>query len=216
MNVLVVDDHPLIHEVLQAVVRKALPEGRVQAANDLESAIELADRCGQFDLALLDLGLPGCRDIEALQRFRGALPELPVVVISAIEDRACILAALEAGASGYIPKTSTPSVMIAALRLVAAGSVYIPPQALEIAPHVAPVLRAALKQPDPAELGLTGRQLDVLLLLLQGLANRRIADRLDISENSVKQHARAVFKALGAHTRSEALLAATRRGIRLG
>ncbi len=215
MNVLVVDDHPLIHEVLQAVLRKALPEGRVQAAYDLESAIELADRCGQLDLALLDLGLPGCRNIEALQRFRGSLPEVPVVVISAMDDRACVLAVLQAGASGFIPKTSTPPVMIAALRLVAAGGIYVPPQALDFVSQASPFVSSARRQPVSAELGLTVRQADVLRLLLQGLANRRIADQLEISENTVKQHARAVFKALGAHTRSEALLAATRRGIRL-
>lgn len=106
--------------------------------------------------------------------------------------------------------------MIAALRLVAAGGVYVPPQALDFVAQVSPFVSSARKQPVSEEPGLTVRQVDVLRLLLQGLANRRIADQLEISENTVKQHARAVFRALGAHTRSEVLLAATRRGIRLG
>jgi len=131
MRALVIDDHPLIHEILPAVLRKALGEVSVATEATLEAGLMRAAGSVPPDLVLLDLGLPGCEGIDALTRFRLEFPELPVVVLSATIDRESILGALDSGASGYIPKTSKPEVMIAALKLVAAGGVYVPPEALE-------------------------------------------------------------------------------------
>lgn len=151
---------------------------------------------------MLDLGLPGCAGIEALTRMRAAAPEARIVVVSATEERDVILAALRAGAAGYVPKTSKPGVVTAALRLVAAGGVYVPPQTLGDVPAAA---RKAL----------TGRQLEVLRLLARGLANKEIARNLRIGQETVKQHARAVYAALGVSRRAQAGRAAERRGIKL-
>ena len=205
MRALVIDDHPLIQEIVPAVLARALGEVMVGTEATLEAGIARA-AAERPDLVLLDLGLPGCEDLDALTRFRRELPQLPVAVLSASCDRDCIRGALDAGAVGYIPKTSKPDVMIAALKVIAAGGTYVPPEALE--QHPLPARRAR-------QLDLTERQKDVLRLMLKGYNNERIASELAIAPNTVKQHAHAIFMVLGVSTRAEALVAAARHGMPL-
>jgi DNA-binding NarL/FixJ family response regulator len=129
MEILIVDDEPLMHEILSAVVRKAFGEANVVAAGDLETAFQRVAHHGVPDLALLDLGLPGQRGLESLKRFRWKFPRVPVVVVSVNEDPKAIKLALGTGARGYIPKTLAADVMVAALKQVASGEDYVPPQA---------------------------------------------------------------------------------------
>jgi DNA-binding NarL/FixJ family response regulator len=207
MRALVIDDHPLIHEILPAVLRKALGDVTVATEGTLEAGLVRAAGSVPPDLVLLDLGLPGCEGLDALTRFRLEFPELPVVVLSATIDRESILGALDSGASGYIPKTSKPEVMVAALKVVAAGGVYVPPEAVE---------ELAVKSaPRPREMELTDRQREVLRLILKGYNNERIASELAIAPNTVKQHAHAIFTVLGVSTRAEAVIAAVRHGLTL-
>jgi DNA-binding NarL/FixJ family response regulator len=201
MRVLLVDDHPMIHEVLGAVVRSVFAGARVDMAGDLDCALALAREGEPPDLVLLDLGLPGCFGIEALTRFRKAHPQARVVVVSANEDRGSVRGALEAGAAGYVPKTHAPPLIAAALRVVAEGGTYVPPQ--------------ALGDGDCQQHELTGRQLDVLRLLAKGMCNKEIAQHLHIAKDTVKQHAKAVYAVLGVGNRGKAGLAAQRRGIKL-
>lgn len=198
-RVLVVDDHPLVALIMLEQARAAFPGAQVASAGSVAEAIASEG----VDLVMLDLGLPGCAGIEALTRMRAAHPEARVVVVSAADERAVILAALDAGAAGYIPKTSRPGVVTAALRLVAEGGVYLPPEVLEGA---CPVVE---------DVGLTCRQLEVLQDIAHGFANKEIAQRMGISEDTVKQHAKAVFAALRVKSRSQAGRAAERRGIKL-
>lgn len=210
MRALVIDDHPLIHEIMPAVLRKALGEVTVATQSTLEAGLAHAAGSAPPDLVLLDLGLPGCEGIDALTRFRMEFPQLPVVVISANSDRESILGVLDSGANGFIPKTSKPEVIVAALRLVAAGGVYVPPEAIEDLAVQMP-LRAARESMD-----LTERQRDVLRLILKGYNNERIASELAIAPNTVKQHAHAIFVQLGVSSRAEAVVAAANMGLRLG
>lgn len=131
MEVLIVDDDALIHEILAAVVRKAFGEVNVVEAHDLDSAFQRLAHHGAPDLALLDLGLPGQRGLESLKRFRWKFPQVPVVVVSVTEDPKSIRLALNTGARGYIPKTLSVDVMVEALKQVAEGGNYVPPQAVE-------------------------------------------------------------------------------------
>lgn len=212
MRALVIDDHPLIQQIVPAVLAKALGECAVATESTLEAGIARAARDEIPQLVVLDLGLPGCQGLEALARFRSRFPKVPLVVLSGTTDRASIVAALEAGAVGYIPKTSKPDVMIAALKVVAAGGTYVPPEALEEeAGEGKPARRRRT-----AALDLTHRQKQVLRLILKGYNNERIAAELSIAPNTVKQHAHAVFTALGVSTRAEAVIAAARHGLSLG
>jgi DNA-binding NarL/FixJ family response regulator len=212
LDVLVVDDHPIIHETLGAVARAALPGAEIHGETSLSGALAHAARLKEsLALVLLDLGLPGCSGIEALNRFREALPGLRVVVISATEDSGTVQAAIHAGAAGYIPKTTAPLQMVAALKLVVSGGTYLPLQVMREGERTG----RAKKPAAISELGLTERQADVLRLLLKGLAYREIASQLKIAENTVKQHSHAVYRTLGVASRAEALIALARKGIKL-
>jgi DNA-binding NarL/FixJ family response regulator len=201
-RVLVVDDHPLVAMVLAEQARAAFEGARIESAASLAEAIETARAMGGAEYCLLDLGLPGCIGLEALTRFRTAYAETRVIVVSAVEARAVVLGCLEAGAAGYIPKTSSPTVVTAALRLVAGGGTYVPPQVLESV------------NPIEDDLSLTGRQREVLCLIARGLANKEIAQSLHIARDTVKQHAKAVYAALGVKSRAQAARAARLHGIK--
>ena len=199
LRVLAIDDHPPILEILRAVLAKALDGPEVLCAADLPEALEQARTAKPLDLAILDLGLPGCSGLEALTRFRKAFPAVPVVVYTATDDASVIRAARRAGARGYLVKTATPAVMRAAFALVAAGEPFFPSEALA----------ARASDPDLSE-----RQLGVLRRIIRGLPNDRIAKEMGISRNTVKQHAHAVFGKLGVGSRAEAAAAAARLGIK--
>jgi DNA-binding NarL/FixJ family response regulator len=211
MRAMLVDDHPVIHEVMGSVLARTLAPEVIYVESGLQEALARARQEGALDLVVLDLGLPGCKGIEALTRFRKAFPNVPVVVISATEDSATVRAALDAGARGYLPKTSCTDVIAAALKVIAAGGIYVPQQALQPDAAVAAKPRSSSRRP---RLDLSERQLQVLRCIAKGLSSREIARELAISEHTVKQHTRAVFRTLGVHTRTEALVAAARLGIR--
>lgn len=200
MDVLIVDDHPIIHQTLGTAVGAVLPGARQHVAQTLADALEVAGRLQVDALVLLDLGLPDGKGIDVLRRFRAAFPGMIVAVVSATENSVLVAAALKAGAAGYIPKTSPPDLVVAALRVIVAGGVYIPQQIL---PDIG--------QPPV----LTARQFEVLLLIAKGASNRDIAASLGIADNTAKQHTHAVFQALNVTSRAQAIVAAARLGIDL-
>ena len=207
MDILLVDDHPILHETLGAVVRSIAPQAQFHTEVDLGGAVTKARQLKDLELVLLDLGLPGCTGIEALVRFLAVLPRARVIVISATEDTASVRAALDAGAVGYLPKTSPPKVMADALRLVLDGGFYVPPQVMGTVHQVK-------KGHSLVDLGITERQADVLKLVTKGLSNIEIARRLNISENTVKQHAHAAYRSLGVSSRTEAIVVLAKMGIK--
>ena len=128
VDILIIDDHPLIQEILPEVLRKAFGVVNVVAVGDLEAAFQRLAHHKPPDLALLDLQLPGHQGIETLRRFRWKFPDVPVVVISSTEDAKSVRVAMDAGAVGYLPKSLTSDVMVAALKEIGAGGTYSPPQ----------------------------------------------------------------------------------------
>ena len=203
MRMLIVDDHPVIHEVLGAVLRNLFPEAEVLGAYTLAQAVEQAGAGEPIELAMLDLGLPDCAGLECLAIFRRAAPMTRTVIFSATEDSALIVSAMEAGAAGYVPKTHTPPLIAAAVRLVADGGTYVPPEALRIEQRPEPK--------GPTLRALTRRQHDVVRLIVRGYPNKQIAERLNIAEDTVKQHARAAYHALGVSSRAQAVTVFSRR-----
>src|SRR5687767_3622047 len=179
---------------------------QIERAADLETALKLLEGGAEPDLVMLDLGLPGYSGIGALERLRARFPGLPVVVVSGDRNPSTINAALDLGAMGFIPKSAPSDVFLSAVRLVASGGIYVPVEAL----NAAPAPSSAPSAPD-----LSPRQKEVLALLLKGLPNKLIARKLDISENTTKVHVSAVLHALGVGTRTQALIAANRLGLRL-
>jgi len=127
MDVLLVDDHPIIHETLRAMVRSLRPTADFHSQFDLDAGLCEARRLGRLELVLLDLGLPGCAGMDALVKFRQAVPNARVVVISADEDQERVRAALNEGAASYVPKTLRPKAMVDALRTILDGGMFTPP-----------------------------------------------------------------------------------------
>lgn len=126
MDVLLVDDHPIIHETMRAIVRSVRADAGFHGQFDLAGGLSQAARLSELALVLVDLGLPGCSEMEALLKFREAFPDTPVAVISATQDAERVHAALEAGAAGYLPKTLLPKAMASAIRDILDGAVYRP------------------------------------------------------------------------------------------
>jgi DNA-binding NarL/FixJ family response regulator len=214
MNVLIVDDHPIVADYLRTAAGRAIPDAGIRLAGDLETAFELM-RGVAADLVMLDLGLPGCGGIESLLRFRRSFPDARVVVISSESERNVIRGCLALGAAGFIPKSAGPKVIVNALRLVAEGGRYIPPEALGEDYEE----RRAVKNGngvDSGEAALTERQRDVLLRLLAGRTISQIASELSIAESTAKHHTLAVYAAFGVSSRADLILSATRRGIATG
>lgn len=225
MKILLIDDHPLFREGVALLLKPLVPDLQTWEAGSCEEAFELLARRGGADLVLIDLGLPGLSGLEGLARLRRDHPEVPVVVMSSADDKDTVLAALDAGAMGFIPKSSTSQVMLGALRLILARGIYLPPSAFlgGRAPPppspvpAAPVPAAASPAPverRPGDLGLTPRQADVLHLLLQGKPAKLIGRQLNLSLSTVKAHTSAVLRALNVTTRTQAVLVAGRLGLR--
>ena len=218
MKILIVDDHPLIREALRHVLPGLAADVHLYDAPDCGTGLALAEQHPDLDLVLLDLTLPGCRGMSALQSFRSAQPALPIVVLSGFDDSDTVVAALDEGAMGFIPKSSTNEVLLGALRLVLSGGVYVPRQAIAGEFGLgAPRPDDAPRRPQTAsDIGLTERQAEVLTLMVQGKPNKEICRELNLAEGTVKVHITAILKALGAANRTQAVLAASRIGLQLG
>jgi DNA-binding NarL/FixJ family response regulator len=214
MKMLLVDDHPLLRGGMRFLLRSLDAGLEMDEASNCTEALELA-AARSYDLVLLDLNMPGLNGLDALDALRDAVPGTPLVVLSGEEDPHVVRAAIERGAMGFIPKSSTPEVLVQALRLVLAHGVYLPQAVLEAA-HAARSPAPAAPRNAPTTLpGLTPRQMEVLRCVIRGKSNKVIARELELSEGTVKAHLSAVFQVLGVHSRTEAVYAAANLGLRL-
>lgn len=216
MKILVVDDHPLILEALKQVLKDLDPGIEIVEARDGQQAIDQAHLQPDLSLILLDLSLPYRHGSELIGDLRAASPEAPVVVLSATEDQDTVIRAINDGAMGFIPKSSKTEVLIAALRLVFSGGVYLPPSVFTSPGGPLPEPRhSGAPARTPRDIGLTERQAQVLALLVQGKSNKLICRALDLAEGTVKIHVTAILRALNVSNRTEALVAVSRLGLHL-
>ena len=177
----------------------------------------IEEHADDFGLILLDLTLPDRNGFSVLAELRERYPAISIVVLSAQQDRASVMKALDLGALGFIPKSANRDVMVSALQLVFAGGIYIPPEILarENEPGTeSSTKRTASDRPhgSPADFGLTERQLDVLALMMRGKSNKAICRLLDLAEPTVKNHVTAILKALKVTNRTEAVVAVNELG----
>lgn len=207
MKILVADDHALIREALRHLLQELDSDTTVIEAVDGESARRSVAAHPELDLALLDLRLPGVSGLDLLAELRCGYPDLPIVVLSGVEDAATMRAALDRGAMGFIPKSSSNRVMLGALRLVLSGGRYLPPELLAATEIAAPE--------SVSEIKLTERQRDVLKLMVQGQSNKQICRELGLAEPTVKIHVTAILRALNVTSRAQAIVAVNRFGLRL-
>ncbi|MFY0677001.1 MAG: response regulator transcription factor [Neptuniibacter sp.] len=209
-KILLADDHPLFREAIINVIKNSFPGCETLETEDLESALEMAQKEEDLDLILLDLNMPGMNGLNGLITLRNDLPTVPVVIVSAEEDKQIVLQAITYGAVGFITKSSPREQMTDALQQILAGNVYLPS---DIIRSSQPDNRRTQRKDDnqiPPELlsSLTRRQLLVLERMSKGESNKQIAYNLNIAETTVKAHVSAILRKLGVHNRIQAVLSA--------
>ena len=214
MKVLIIDDHALIRDALARVLTGLAPDVIIAEAAEPRLAFETIEREPDLDLVLLDLALPGMHGLTALKALREKYPAISVVVVSASVDRESVKEALDFGAMGYIPKSSSSEVLKNALQLVLAGGIYIPPEILGRNETAGPVAGPAIGTRSPTEIGLTERQAQILALMMRGEPNKVICRELNLAESTVKNQVTAILKTLNVTSRTQAVLAVAK--LRLG
>lgn len=205
MNILLVDDHPLFLEGMRSVLQQLGEAVTIRTCGSCEDALTLVE--DELDLVLLDINLPGMSGLDGMHQIRELVPATPLVVMSAAEDRSKVLRAIERGAKGYIPKSSTADIMLTALRLVLSGGVYLPMAVLD----EVTVSQSRISNADGQSL--TPRQVEVLKLLAEGHSNKAIGRQLSMAENTVRVHVSAILRFLDVSNRTEAGVAAARMGL---
>ena len=201
IRVLLAEDHAVVRGGLLQLLGDLDEMEVVGAASGGEEAVALAAE-HKPDVVLMDLEMPDLDGIEATRRIRAAHSDVNVVVLTAFSDRSRILDAIDAGAVGYLLKDAEPDELIRGLQAAARGESPLAPKAAQ-----ALVAARAEQQGDPE---LTPREQEVLALLADGLPNKLIARRLDISEKTVKAHLTNIFQRIGVTDRTQAALWAQR------
>jgi DNA-binding NarL/FixJ family response regulator len=202
IRVLLADDHPLVRAGLEDLVAGAADMEVVAIARDGGEAADLAC-AARPDVALMDLSMPEVGGVEATRRIRRTAPAVSVVVLTSFADRDQILAAIDAGAIGYLLKDARPDELLGAIRAAHRGE-------SPLAPKAATVVLSRAKSAQPQ---LTGREQQVLRLVGAGLPNKRVAHQLGISEQTVKSHLTSIFQRIGVTDRTNAALWAQRHGL---
>ena len=218
MKVLLADDHALIRSGLRSELQSLDPDVEFIEAWDAESVRKMLETHPDIDLALVDLTMPGMDGARSIEHLRRDYPAVPLIVLSAVEAAAEVHAVLRAGAAGFIPKAAMSKVMLQAIRLVLAGGQYLPPQLIHtlgndgVAASAGPAVGE--KSRSAGDVGrlklLSPRQLEVFGLLAQGLSNKAIARRLNVTEGTVKSHVATIFDVLNVHNRISAVAEARR------
>lgn len=212
-RILIVDDHALLREGVGLLLRRLDPAIVCLEAGTLAEALERVAAPEAIDLLLLDLGLPDGIGVEAIRAVHERRTGLPVVVLSAQDDRETVMSAIAAGAVGYVPKASSADVMLAGLRVVLGRGVYLPPSARTDELPQSGTPDAAVADPTA---DLTPRQKEVLRLILRGMPIKAIARTLDVSASTAKAHTAVILRALNVTTRTQVVVEASRLGLSFG
>jgi DNA-binding NarL/FixJ family response regulator len=209
IKILVIEDHALVREGLLQTLQSLEDDVVTLGAADADAGLDILTTYDDIDLILLDLMLPGTSGMALLGVLRKRYPTIPVVILSALDDTETVMRGLRQGASGFVPKSSSTEAMMAALREVLAGEVYLPPKLRDAS------VRGSRPRGVADRYGLTQGQMRVLELLTEGKTNRQIAELLGVTEGTVKIHVSAIFKAMNVSNRSQALLLASKHRARI-
>jgi DNA-binding NarL/FixJ family response regulator len=200
IRILIVDDHPMLREGVAAVIEMQDDMAIVGEAGDAAEAVS-AYRDLTPDITLMDLRMPGGSGVTAIRNIRAEHPAARIIVLTTYSGDAQALQALKAGAAGYLLKSSLRRDLLDAIRSVHAGQRHLQPEvATDIALHA-------------VDDSLTGREIDVLQLIATGNANKQIARKLELSEDTVKAHIKSIFAKLYVNDRTHAVTKAAKRGI---
>ena len=210
IRLILADDHVMLRQGTLVMLAREPDLTVVGEANDGAEAVRLAETL-RPDVVVMDVRMPGMNGIEATRQIRARLPSVQVLVLTAHDDDEYVFALLEAGANGYLLKTAPVSELVKAIRIVASGESAMAPSIVRKLVNRVSGRKAA--QPDDEFEALTGREMEVLKLLAQGMTNKQIADTLIISDRTVQTHLSNIFGKLGVNSRTEAILIAMKRNL---
>lgn len=206
-KILIIEDHALVREAMAQSLSRLEADVECIEAGSADEALSALAADTDIDLAVIDLMLPEMNGFALLAVLAKRFPDIPAIVVSAMDDEVSVRRAIKAGASGFVSKASSGAALLAAVRVVLAGGVHMPPGCSSTPP--------ATDVPASEKFRLTAAQARVLELLAGGKTNREIAELLGLSEGTVKVHMSAIFRALGVSSRAQALVAIARQGTRL-
>lgn len=215
MKILVADDHKLVRDGLKPFLQELAPDVEILDAANIEEALNAASAAGDVSLVLLDLMMPGMDGLKGLESLRAKCPNVPVVIVSGFSSRDHVVAAVQAGAAGFIPKTVSGTAMVNALRLVLSGEKYLPSSTFFDEPGSQMGMPTNLLRPvgvPPPFDKLSRREAEILALLVDGRTNKEIAICLDLQEITIKVHLRNVYRKIGAANRAQAVRIAMSSG----
>lgn len=217
MQILVADDHKLVRDGLKPFLQELDPGAEILDAANLDEAVKAAELNRGLGLILLDLMMPGMDGLKGLEALRQRCPDVPIVIVSGYSSREHVVAAVQAGAAGFIPKTVSGTAMVNALRLVLSGEKYLPSSTFFDDPTnqmpMMPVSQPARPTGTPAPFDkLSRREGEILALLVEGRTNKEIAICLDLQEITIKVHLRNVYRKIGAANRAQAVRIAMSSG----
>ena len=194
-TILIVEDHPLFAHAVGEIVSRLDPAAQIRSAHTLSDALAAIERGGAPDFVLLDVHLPDVSGLEGVRVLRGRLPDVPIVVLSAVEDPALLKELQQAGIDRFVPKRARPADIIEAIRQVYMETAGAAVCETESQPAEYGAARAALSQ----------RQLEVLREMATGKSNKEIARSLDISVDTVRAHVVEILARLDVRNRTEAV-----------
>lgn len=202
-QVLIIDDHPLFREALSSALLLAYPDVHSREVSTLDEAITLLETDRDFDIALLDLNMPGITGFEGLLQLRTLHPRLPVLVVSGLENEQIIDEAITYGAAGFLPKSLGREVLADAIGVIMAGGIYVPDRLdttheVDVSSDKTRIIERLLS--------LTPQQMRVLFMLREGLLNKQIAYELDVGATTVKKHVSEILRKLCVHSRTQAVI----------
>lgn len=204
MRALIADDHPLYLEAACAHLARRLGDPEVVSARSLPEALTALHGNGAFDLVLLDYFMPGMNGEAGVRMAVAAAGGAPVAVMSGHADPADVAACIGAGARGFLPKTLDAPMFSAALNMILIGGTYVPAEYVTPPPtRPAPAVQPGLEIRE-----LSGREIEVLEMIVAGASNKEIARKLEIQEVTVKLHANRIFNKLGVKNRAQAAVKA--------
>lgn len=204
-KVLIVDDHPLFREALSTAVALGFPMSSCSEAASIDDALNILDNSTGFDIALVDLKIPGVSGFDGLIQLRNQHPRLPIIIVSGLEDVQIVREAMAFGAAGYVPKTVGKEGLAIAINAVMQGDVYLPEKYHNNKQEDDDVDSASCALAERVS-SLTPQQLRVLSMLREGLLNKQIAYELSVGNSTIKKHVSEILRKLHVNSRTQAVI----------
>lgn len=205
-KVLVVDDHPLFRNALSTAIALSYPKTTSKEAASIDEALDILSKSSGFDIALVDLKIPGVSGFDGLVQLRTYHPRLPILIVSGVDDMQIVKEAISFGAAGYVPKTVGKEGLAVAIDNVLQGDIYLPEQFCEDSDS--PLGETENTGDSLAERvnSLTPQQLRVLAMLREGLLNKQIAYELRVGNSTIKKHVSEILRKLKVNSRTQAVI----------